>query len=76
MILGFPTILIPGLQLQAKNGNDSLQHSGIILTDDDISWVGSINLLCVPLGSLLSGILELNQYDNKLLINFIKNHTF
>ncbi|CAH1130240.1 unnamed protein product [Ceutorhynchus assimilis] len=48
MTLGFPTILIPSL----SGGN---QDEKISLGQDAISWIGSVNLLCVPLGCLLSG---------------------
>ncbi|XP_031620230.1 facilitated trehalose transporter Tret1-like [Contarinia nasturtii] len=47
LILGYPTILLPGLD----------KDSDWPLSGDEISWIGSINLLCVPLGSLTSGLL-------------------
>ncbi|XP_066251365.1 facilitated trehalose transporter Tret1-like [Euwallacea similis] len=50
MSLGFPTILIPSL-----SGGDPEEE--IVLNQDAISWIGSVNLLCVPLGCLLSGFL-------------------
>ncbi|KAH1024659.1 hypothetical protein HUJ05_004113 [Dendroctonus ponderosae] len=48
MSLGFPTILIPNL-----SGGDPDEK--IVLGVDAISWIGSVNLLCVPLGCFLSG---------------------
>lgn len=54
LILGYPTILIPGLQYKGENATD---QPDFVLNDDQISWIGSINLLCVPLGSITSGLL-------------------
>lgn len=54
LILGYPTILIPGLQYKGEN---STEQPDFILDDNEISWIGSINLLCVPLGSITSGLL-------------------
>lgn len=48
MTLGFPTILIPGL-----SGIDP--EESFVLGPEAISWVSSINLICVPVGSVLSG---------------------
>ncbi|XP_068904394.1 facilitated trehalose transporter Tret1 isoform X2 [Tenebrio molitor] len=48
MTLGFPTILIPSL-----SGN--VPDEPISLGQEAISWIGSINLICVPVGCLLSG---------------------
>ncbi|XP_063922496.1 facilitated trehalose transporter Tret1-like isoform X1 [Zophobas morio] len=48
MTLGFPTILIPSL-----SGSDPTES--ISLGQEAISWIGSINLICVPVGCLLSG---------------------
>lgn len=51
MSLGFPTILIPSLQ----------EKPGVERTDDlslnkvQISWISSLNLICVPLGCVFSG---------------------
>ncbi|KAF5299385.1 hypothetical protein FQR65_LT09426 [Abscondita terminalis] len=50
MTLGFPTILIPGLSENNKNED-------FRLNEQQISWIGSINLMCVPVGCLLSGFL-------------------
>ncbi|KAL1491254.1 hypothetical protein ABEB36_011875 [Hypothenemus hampei] len=50
MSLGYPTVLIPSL----SGGNP---QETIVLDRDAISWIGSVNLLCVPLGCLLSGFL-------------------
>lgn len=47
MTLGFPTIVIPTLQ--------GGQEGELVLTPEQISWISSINLICVPLGCLLSG---------------------
>ncbi|XP_046805046.1 facilitated trehalose transporter Tret1 isoform X2 [Lucilia cuprina] len=52
MTLGFPTIVIPAIQ-----GGDGREPSDIVLNRDEISWFSSINLICVPLGCLFSGIL-------------------
>lgn len=54
LILGYPTILIPGLQYKGEN---SSEQPDFILDDNQISWIGSINLLCVPFGSITSGLL-------------------
>lgn len=54
LILGYPTILIPGLQ--AKDGNATSQPE-FVLGAEEISWIGSINLLFVPFGSLTSAVL-------------------
>ncbi|XP_017088653.2 facilitated trehalose transporter Tret1 isoform X2 [Drosophila bipectinata] len=54
MTLGFPTIVIPAIQ----GGEGRSETSGdIILNKDEISWFSSINLICVPLGCLFSGII-------------------
>ncbi|XP_067642478.1 solute carrier family 2, facilitated glucose transporter member 8 isoform X2 [Eurosta solidaginis] len=52
MTLGFPTIVIPAIQ-----GGDGREPSDIVLNRDEISWFSSINLICVPLGCLFSGLL-------------------
>ncbi|CAB3379007.1 Hypothetical predicted protein [Cloeon dipterum] len=49
MTIGFPTIVIPTLQ----NG----EEPNLQLTPEQISWFSSINLICVPIGGLLSGAL-------------------
>lgn len=51
MTLGFPTVLIPALQ--AKPNETST--SDLILNESQISWISSINLICVPLGCIFSG---------------------
>ncbi|XP_055851615.1 facilitated trehalose transporter Tret1 isoform X2 [Episyrphus balteatus] len=51
MTLGFPTIVIPAIQ-----GGDGREPSDIVLNRDQISWFSSINLICVPLGCLFSGV--------------------
>ncbi|KAH8417184.1 hypothetical protein KR222_005930, partial [Zaprionus bogoriensis] len=54
MTLGFPTIVIPAIQ----GGEGRNEHNGeIVLNKDEISWFSSINLICVPLGCLFSGVL-------------------
>lgn len=52
MSLGFPTILIPALQQKPgeENKNDDLS-----LNQVQISWISSINMICVPLGCIFSG---------------------
>ncbi|XP_055312540.1 facilitated trehalose transporter Tret1 isoform X2 [Sitodiplosis mosellana] len=54
MTIGFPTIIIPAIQ-----GGDARDASKgeFKLSDDQVSWLSSINLLCVPLGCFLSGML-------------------
>uniref|UniRef100_A0A1I8P3K2 Major facilitator superfamily (MFS) profile domain-containing protein n=1 Tax=Stomoxys calcitrans TaxID=35570 RepID=A0A1I8P3K2_STOCA len=52
MTLGFPTIVIPAIQ-----GGEGREPSDIVLNKDQISWFSSINLICVPLGCLFSGML-------------------
>ncbi|XP_026850637.1 facilitated trehalose transporter Tret1 isoform X1 [Drosophila persimilis] len=54
MTLGFPTIVIPAIQ---GGEGRSETNSDIILNKDEISWFSSINLICVPLGCLFSGVL-------------------
>lgn len=54
LVLGYPTILIPGLQ--GKSSDNSTSEADFELTENEISWIGSINLLCVPIGSLTSGL--------------------
>lgn len=49
MTLGFPTITIPAITA-GSNSTDVLQ-----LTKEQISWFSSINLICVPVGCLVSG---------------------
>jgi MFS family permease len=51
MTLGFPTVLIPALQQNAgEEKNDEFS-----LTKAQISWISSINLICVPFGCIVSG---------------------
>ncbi|KAB0797814.1 hypothetical protein PPYR_08807 [Photinus pyralis] len=47
--LGIPTILIPGLLEDNKQGL-------FLVTKDEVSWIGSIFMASVPLGSLFSGV--------------------
>ena len=51
MTLGFPTVLIPALQ---SNQND-VNPDGFFLSKSEISWISSINLICVPMGCVFSG---------------------
>ncbi|XP_026683516.1 solute carrier family 2, facilitated glucose transporter member 6-like [Diaphorina citri] len=51
--LGLPTIAIP--VLSASDGDDRDPY--LSLTRSQISWFSSINLICVPLGCLMSGSL-------------------
>ncbi|KAK9888537.1 hypothetical protein WA026_000783 [Henosepilachna vigintioctopunctata] len=50
MSIGFPTILIPVLSNRDKTEPFSLDAEGL-------SWIGSISLICIPLGALVSGML-------------------
>jgi MFS family permease len=51
MTLGFPTVLIPALQ--QKTGEEA--NDEFSLTKAQISWISSINLICVPFGCIVSG---------------------
>ncbi|XP_070506826.1 facilitated trehalose transporter Tret1-like [Chironomus tepperi] len=51
MTLGFPTVLISSL----KNHDDDLENDGLSLNKEQISWISSLNLICVPLGCIFSG---------------------
>jgi MFS family permease len=51
MSLGFPTILIPSLQ---KTSDDN-SNSDLLLNQEQISWISSINLICAPMGCIFSG---------------------
>ncbi|XP_031638552.1 facilitated trehalose transporter Tret1-like [Contarinia nasturtii] len=68
-ILGYPTILLPGLESKRDN---STAEPEFLLTNEEKSWIGSINLLCVPLGSLTSGLLmdALGKRRMMQLLNF------
>ncbi|XP_050100885.1 uncharacterized protein LOC126581345 [Anopheles aquasalis] len=55
MTLGFPTIVIPAIQ--GGDGREPALEADITLSRDQISWLSSINLICVPLGSIFSGAL-------------------
>ncbi|KAL7728352.1 hypothetical protein ACLKA6_007446 [Drosophila palustris] len=55
MTLGFPTIVIPAIQ--GGEGRSEAHNGEIVLNKDEISWFSSINLICVPLGCLFSGLL-------------------
>jgi MFS family permease len=51
MTLGFPTVLIPALQEKP----DGEENEDFTLTKAQISWISSINLICVPFGCVVSG---------------------
>ncbi|XP_030767026.1 facilitated trehalose transporter Tret1-like [Sitophilus oryzae] len=53
LAMAMPTILIPML-----GGNDEDGDEVIILSDEAISWIASVNHLCVPIGCLLSGFVS------------------
>ncbi|XP_053679584.1 facilitated trehalose transporter Tret1-like [Anopheles nili] len=55
MTLGFPTIVIPAIQ--GGDGREPALEKDVMLTREQISWLSSINLICVPLGSIFSGML-------------------
>lgn len=61
MTLGFPTVLIPALQAKPNETSTSdlilneTSTSDLILNESQISWISSINLICVPLGCIFSG---------------------
>lgn len=48
MAYGFPTILIPGLRDPKEN---------FAITNEQVSWIGAILMICVPLGCTVSGVL-------------------
>lgn len=56
MTLGFPTIVIPAIQ--GGEGRGPSMEEGFTLNKDEISWLSSINLICVPLGCVFSGMLS------------------
>ncbi|XP_055609067.1 uncharacterized protein LOC129756270 isoform X2 [Uranotaenia lowii] len=55
MTLGFPTIVIPAVQ--GGDGRGPSLEKDFFLNKDEISWLSSINLICVPLGCIFSGML-------------------
>lgn len=55
MTVGFPTILIP--QVSAARNHTLPENGTLSLSIEQISWISSINLLTVPIGCLLSGLL-------------------
>ncbi|XP_065076112.1 uncharacterized protein LOC135699735 [Ochlerotatus camptorhynchus] len=55
MTLGFPTIVIPAIQ--GGEGRGPSMEKGFTLSKEEISWLSSINLICVPLGCVFSGML-------------------
>ncbi|XP_041987738.1 facilitated trehalose transporter Tret1-like [Aricia agestis] len=50
MTLGFPTIVIPAVK-------DPIEGEKLHLQNSEISWISSINLIVVPIGCALSGLL-------------------
>ncbi|KAL1375486.1 hypothetical protein pipiens_004665 [Culex pipiens pipiens] len=55
MTLGFPTIVIPAIQ--GGDGREASLERDFTLSKEEISWLSSINLICVPLGCVFSGML-------------------
>lgn len=45
---------IPGLQ--GKSSDNSIGQTVFKLSDEQISWIASINMLFVPIGALISGL--------------------
>nr|CAD7202134.1 unnamed protein product [Timema douglasi] len=70
MTLGFSTIVIPSVDASLRentlnssyNSSQSSFLDPLQLTKEEISWFSSINLICVPLGCLLSGSLTQPLY--------------
>nr|XP_022901110.1 facilitated trehalose transporter Tret1-like [Onthophagus taurus] len=58
MTLGYPTILIPGLEREFS------------ATVSLISWIGSINLICVPIGGTISGMVT-QAYGRKRTMQIV-----
>lgn len=52
MTLGFPTVLIPALHNKDGEGSSG---DDLFLDSYQVSWISSINLICVPLGCIFSG---------------------
>ncbi|XP_055375334.1 facilitated trehalose transporter Tret1 [Condylostylus longicornis] len=50
MVLGFPIVIIPAIQLGHNYRNNDL-----FLNKDEIIWLSTISLTCVPFGSIVSG---------------------
>ncbi|KAL1116409.1 hypothetical protein AAG570_004883 [Ranatra chinensis] len=67
--LGFPTIVIPSVS--AFNLHQDRLRDTLSLTLDQISWFSSINLLCVPIGCVLSGLVTqpLGRKPSMLALN-------
>ncbi|XP_050536081.1 facilitated trehalose transporter Tret1-like isoform X2 [Daktulosphaira vitifoliae] len=58
MTIGLPTIAIPALYSDKSLNSISGKFSDTLqLSREQISWFSSINLICVPLGCLMSGTL-------------------
>ncbi|XP_027847186.2 facilitated trehalose transporter Tret1 [Aphis gossypii] len=56
MTLGLPTIAIPALYSNSVSNTTSVRHDDLLqLNKEQISWFSSINLICVPLGCMISG---------------------
>nr|CAD7605976.1 unnamed protein product [Timema genevievae] len=70
MTLGFSTIVIPSVDASLRentlnssyNSSQSSFVDPLQLTREEISWFSSINLICVPLGCLLSDSLSQPLY--------------
>lgn len=60
MTLGLTAIAIPALQMgkdnNSTNNENGLRTDYLKLNEDQISWFSSINLICVPLGCFISGV--------------------
>ncbi|XP_069669485.1 facilitated trehalose transporter Tret1-like [Periplaneta americana] len=71
MTLGFPTIVIPSLQHHNDNVTDVREEESFSLTEEQISWFSSINLICVPVGGLVSGAItqSLGRKKAMMLVN-------
>lgn len=56
MTLGFPTVLISSLQKHTDVDDQQQQQlNELSLTKEQISWISSLNLICVPFGCIFSG---------------------
>lgn len=56
MTLGFPTVLIPALQEDDTNNDEKKVVESFYLSQTEVSWISSLNLIFVPLGCVLSGV--------------------
>ncbi|XP_063242433.1 facilitated trehalose transporter Tret1-like [Bacillus rossius redtenbacheri] len=73
MTLGFPTIVIPALRADPAANMTALNdtHDPLLLSEEQISWFSSINLICVPVGCMVSGVLTqpLGRKRSMMLVN-------